>query len=134
MSSSFCTPCEILVNHASALDFIRLYFHLSTCWYYLIRYDGRLMSYRISYAQLSSALSPLAKYTDIAVRIVHCRTATGTRMPYGITQRYLPCHPAELTVLPLPEPKLLVVSYFLSTFYDVLFYDLAITEKSKAET
>jgi len=30
------------------------------------------------------------KYTDIAVRSLTCHTATGTHMPYGKTQCYLP--------------------------------------------
>jgi len=30
------------------------------------------------------------KYTDIAVHRLTCHTATGTHMPYGITQCYLP--------------------------------------------
>jgi len=30
------------------------------------------------------------KYTDIAVRSLTCHTATGTHMPYSITQCYLP--------------------------------------------
>ena len=30
------------------------------------------------------------KYTDIAVRSLTCHTATGTHVPYGITQCYLP--------------------------------------------
>jgi len=32
----------------------------------------------------------IVKYTDIAVRSQTCFTATGTHMPYGITQCYLP--------------------------------------------
>ena len=30
------------------------------------------------------------KYTDIAIRSLTCHTATGTHMPYGIIQCYLP--------------------------------------------
>ena len=32
----------------------------------------------------------VVKYTDIAVRCQTCLTATGTHMPYGITQCYRP--------------------------------------------
>ena len=46
------------------------------------------------------------KYTGIAVRIVDCHTTAGTRMPFGITQCYLP--PAEVTFPPLPQPKLVL--------------------------
>ena len=34
-------------------------------------------------------------------------TATGTRVPYGITQ-CVTCHPAQVTFPPLPQPKLVL--------------------------
>jgi len=37
------------------------------------------------------------KFTDIAVRSQTCHTATGTHMPYGITQCYLPPDRGDLT-------------------------------------
>ena len=46
-----------------------------------------------------------------------CFTATGTHVPYGITQHYLP--PAEVTFLPLHQPELIL--------------DLATPEGCKAE-
>ena len=41
----------------------------------------------------------VVKYTDIAVRGLTCHTATGTRMPYGITQCYLPPDRADIPAL-----------------------------------
>ena len=41
------------------------------------------------------------EYTDIAVRSLTCHTATGTRMPYGITQCYPPLlHLQGLVTIP----------------------------------
>jgi len=39
------------------------------------------------------------KYTDIAVRSLTCRTATGTHMPYRITQCYLPPDRGDIPAL-----------------------------------
>jgi len=33
-----------------------------------------------------------------------CLTVTGTHMPYGITQCYLPPSRGDMTFLPLPQP------------------------------
>jgi len=41
-------------------------------------------------AGCSNSIHVKVKYTDIAVRSLTCHAATGTRMPYGITQCYLP--------------------------------------------
>ena len=39
------------------------------------------------------------KYADIAVRSLTCHTATGTHMPYRITQCYLPPDRADIPAL-----------------------------------
>ena len=43
-------------------------------------------------------LKSKVEYTDIAVRSLTCHTATGTHMPYGITQRYLPPDRGDILV------------------------------------
>jgi len=40
--------------------------------------------------QLMTFARSKVKYMDIAVRSLTCHTATGTRMPYRLTQCYLP--------------------------------------------
>ena len=47
------------------------------------------------------------KYADIAVYSLTYHTATGTHMPYRITQ-CVTCHPTEVTFPPLPQPKLVL--------------------------
>jgi len=43
------------------------------------------------------------KYTNIAVRSLTCHTATGTHMPYGITQCYLPPDRGDIPVFTQAE-------------------------------
>ena len=56
----------------------------------------RLASTRVKFAaaqsslRLSKVYGSKVKYTDIAVRSLTCLTATGTHMPFRITQCYLP--------------------------------------------
>jgi len=45
-------------------------------------------------------------YTDIAVRSLTCHTATGTHMPYGITQCHLPLGRGD--ILAFTQPKLVL--------------------------
>jgi len=43
------------------------------------------------------------KYADIAVRSLTCHTATGTHVPYGIRQCYLPLDRADVPVVTAAE-------------------------------
>jgi len=84
---------------------IRISSKIQVCW----KFFSKLWTLGSSLASLNMELFTLsthrggasAKYMDIAVRSLTCHTATGTHMPYRITQCYLP---PDRSVIPAFTP------------------------------
>ena len=58
---------------------------------------------RVNVIHIPSLSTSKVKYTDIAVRSLTCHTATGTHMPYRITQCYLPRGRGDIPVFTQAE-------------------------------